>query len=347
VSPVTSKPIGCVDGFTDNELCGWIANCDHPDQPEQVICRSADGREVAFYPFVYREDVIRTIAVTGVFGFAIPLDLLAPLGSGFSVSNRHGTPLRHGVEVTLPPMVPRDRPRPPLHIFLHISKTAGTSLHDTLLRTVLPGEKMLLYPDIVPGISVTKFHQVPLAQRDRLSWIFGHCKFGLDRHVTQPSRYVTFIREPIDRLRSNFAHHLLADTRFEIDGIGLPLATVFNDGLSEECDNVMTRVLAGVGREMVPLGQVGDDEVEIALNNVRRRFCFVGRQSQAGADTLTLLRHLGLPSAPLSLENVTASIDVAESIAIDWKRIAARNRPDVRLYSRLEHEGLVSRILGG
>jgi hypothetical protein len=84
------------------------------------------------------------------------------------------------------------------------------------------------------------------------------------------------------------------------------------------------------------------------LGNVRRHFCFVGRQDRASSDTLTLQRHLGLPLTALSVENVTDSInhrEVSESIGIDWDRIVARNHPDIALYLRLEQEGLISRIL--
>jgi hypothetical protein len=217
-------------------------------------------------------------------------------------------------------------------------------LRNTLMRTVRPGEQLLIYPDTVPGISMVKFHQIPLHQRDRLSWIFGHCKFGIDRHVTQPSKYIAFVREPMNRLRSNYAHHVAARTRFEIDGVSLRLATVFNDGLSEECDNLMTRVFAGVGRGLVPLGHLGQDEVELAMANVRRHFLFVGRIERADADTMALQSHLNLPLNPLSMDNVTEA-RAKEFEAPNWTRIAERNRADILLYSRLEREGLLSRVL--
>ena len=341
--------IGCVDGVIENELRGWIINRDYPDRLEQVICRNPKGQELAFRPFTFREDVVRAMSVTGVFGFAIPLDLLASFGPVCSVLDRQGNTLENGADITLPSKSPPCRLPGTLNIFLHISKTAGTSLRNTLTQTVPPGEVLLIYPGAAPGISVARFHQLPLHQRNRLSWVFGHCKFGLDRHVTQLSRYITFIREPLDRLRSNFAHHAAAGTQFEIDGISLRPATVFNDGLSEEFDNVMTRVLAGVGREVVPLGQVGEDEVEIALTNVRRHFAFIGRQSHAAADTLALQSYLKLPLNELTMDNVTlptSRYDATELAAVDWERVTARNRADLLLYSGLERENLVSRVLG-
>ncbi len=343
-----ARYIGCVDGFVDGELRGWIIDRDQPDVLQPIVCRNREGRELTFRPFTYREDVAAVMGVPGVFGFAVPEDLLLPLGAVFSVADKRGALLENGTEVTLPAIPPAAKAKKPLHIFLHISKTAGTSLRNTLLRSVPPGEQLLIYPGLIPGLSLPKSLSIPLAQRDRLAWVFGHCHFGFDRIVTQPSRYVTFIREPLERLRSNFAHHAAAGSEFEIDGIPLRPASVINDGLSEEFDNVMTRVLAGFGRDLVPLGRVGENEVEIALSNVRRHFALVGRHSQADADTALLQDYLGLPRDKLTVDNVTPATfqyDAAELAAVDWDRVAERNQADFSLYSRLEQEGLVSRIL--
>lgn len=337
---------GCVDGVIDGELRGWLINLGDPGRIEPVVCRGQDGQELSFTPFVFRADVNAAMDLSGVFGFAIPVDLLAPLRRVVSVCGRNGVPLENGSSVALPPAATVARSG--LTIFLHISKTAGTSLRNTLMRTVPPGELLLIYPGTTPGLSVARSHRVTLPQRDRLRWVFGHVKYGFDRHVTQPCRYVTFIREPLDRLRSNFAHHAAYGTEFELGGIRVSPATVLNDGLSEEFDNVMTRVLTGFGHDVVPLGEMGEDEVQLALANVRRHFSFVGRHSQADDDTAALQGHFGLPAFPLTVDNVTPDTrqyGAAEMTAVDWNRVAARNNADLLLYSRLEQEGLVSRVL--
>ena len=222
--------------------------------------------------------------------------MLKGLGDCVTVTRSDGEIIASGESVAIPARSARKRAASELNIFLHISKTAGTSLRNTLLSAVPAGEQLLIYPG-TPGIPVQRFHQIPLRQRSELRWIFGHCKFGLDRFVTQPSRYVTFVREPQDRLRSNFAHHAAAGTEFDIDGERVAAATVINEGLSEEFDNVVTRVIAGLGKEHVPLGCMGADEVALAMVNVRRHFLFVGQHSRMDADTATLRTHLGLPGA--------------------------------------------------
>ena len=140
----------------------------------------------------------------------------------------------------------------------------------------------------------------------------------------------------------------MARTVFTHEGRPVDLRTAFNENLSEEFDNVMTRVLAGCGQDQVPLGRVGAAEVEQAVLNVRRDFCFVGRQSRAADDTVKLQQYLGLPEDPLAVDNVTPPLDArAQTLmaALDWGGANQRNNADQMLVERLEDEGLLSRVL--
>jgi hypothetical protein len=339
--------LGCVDGIRGNELHGWIMNKDDPQRPEPIICSGPNQETHIAYPFTFRKDVVQATGVDGVFNFAIPLALLRSLGRTCSISHRFGFPLDHGAQISLPELSRPCQYDTPLNIFLHIPKTAGTSLRNTLLRTVPASEVMLIYPCRRPGKD-KRFHRIPLSQRNHLTWLFGHCHFGFFRYVTKSSRYITFAREPMARLRSNVTHHIAADTDFDLSGIRIDIETMFNEGLSEEFDNVLTRSLAGLGRDDVPLGQVGDDEVELAITNVRRHFCFVGQQSRAREDTCTLQDFLGLPADELSADNVTPQLNDEEYSTIkmlDRDKVSRRNRPDQLLYARLEQEGLFSTVL--
>ncbi len=343
-----SGSVGVVDGIVGGEVCGWLANQDDDDRIEPVICRGG-GRQLAFMPFTFREDVVAALGKEGVFGFAIPLGLLAPLGRKVTLSDRFGNVLAHGDALAMPPATPDEKHRPPTRIFLHIPKTAGTSLRNTLLRNVPAGEYLLVYPGRMPGLSLQRALTIPLCQRDHLSWVFGHCGFGFHRYLTRACRYITFIREPMARLRSNIHHHAAAGTPFDVQGVSVRPSAMFNEGLSDEFDNLMTRLLSGLGTHEIPLGRMGADEVEIAVHNVREHFDFVGLQAQAAVDTATLQRALGLAVAPLSADNVTPPENRygdEELARVDWQAVAERNRADRLLYHRLQREHLVSRMFG-
>jgi hypothetical protein len=347
---MTHPVAGFVDGIINGELRGWLLDRKRLQHKAQVFCRFPSGRSLAFSSLWYRPDVADAEHVAGVFGFAIPVDLLTPWGNVCDVIDNMQFLLSNGANISLPTapsVAPSVAPSGPINIFVHIPKTAGTSLRSNLLGEVPPGEKALIYPGD-PGVSEIRFHQIPFYQRNRLRWIFGHVQVGIDRYLSGSSRYITFIREPLARLRSNLNHHLVNETDFKFNGVRLRTSTVLNEGLSEEFDNVMTRAIAGLGSQQVPLGQLNESHVEIAMSNVSRLFSFVGQQSNGMHDLNILRSHLELPSKQLSLENFTAPLlphHDLEIARVDWERVGLRNFADRLLYERLLDEGLVSRIL--
>jgi hypothetical protein len=339
--------VGVVDGVIDGELRGWIINKKRSQQSAQVCCHFASGKILSFSSFWYRSDVAESERIPGVFGFAIPVDLLRPMGQTCDVTDMMHVALSNGTSINLPD-APNFAPIDPINIFLHIPKTAGTSLRSNLLGDISPGEKALIYPGD-PGITEMRFHQIPFYQRNRLKWIFGHTHVGIDRYVGRASRYITFIREPLARLHSNFNHHLFNESLFEFGGVQVRPSTVINEGLSEEFDNVMTRVIAGLGSQKVNLGYINESHVDLAVSNVTKLFSFVGLHSDVAHDLASLQMHLGLPARQLNIENTTPPLSShhdSEVAVVDWDRVYRRNNADSLLYRRLIDERLVSRVLG-
>ncbi len=106
-----------------------------------------------------------------------------------------------------------DMARPPTKplYFLHIPKTAGTSLTSYLDRQFEPEQifPFQLWPDYLEGLE-----REPIgfaAKSDHYTFYRGHFGFGLVEEVARPISVVTFLREPRALLRSLF-NHLLTDT---------------------------------------------------------------------------------------------------------------------------------------
>jgi hypothetical protein len=78
--------------------------------------------------------------------------------------------------------------------FMHIPKTAGTSLRYLLEREYRP-HLGVYYPPHVPD---------SLPSDTEYQAVTGHFKWGF--HGTQPARYVTFLREPLKQLVSHYRH---------------------------------------------------------------------------------------------------------------------------------------------
>lgn len=78
----------------------------------------------------------------------------------------------------------------PIVVFTHIPKTSGTSFRKSLVEPNVPAE--LIYP--YPG--ARRF----LAERRRgRAFIWGHVPYGVHVALRREVRYVTFLRDPIDR----------------------------------------------------------------------------------------------------------------------------------------------------
>ena len=83
--------------------------------------------------------------------------------------------------------------------FLHIPKTAGTSVNDILRLQVNPGE-FFSFPDkniLTPDMSI-------IIQKAKI--VRGHRMYDLQQFFTRRPHVMTMLRNPYDRVISNYAH---------------------------------------------------------------------------------------------------------------------------------------------
>ena len=347
-----SRIIGHFDIITDDAVVGWAADLDRPAGMEEVICRGANGDTRRFRTFCHRQDVCEALGLAGKFGFAIPLSAVRHLGPVISLAGCDGTVLQHGETVRLPgpPNLATDTVRDdderPVHVLLHIPKTAGTSIRSALIAGIPQAETVLLYPGDVLGLTLDELNLLPFHQRRAFRVAMGHTYFGIAKYLPRRAEYITVLREPLARLRSNFHHHVASGTRFEVRGVALETAEVTSRSLTEEFDNLMTRTIAGIASDVVPIGMVGEKDVELALHNIRTVFRFVGLTGQLNEMFPTLCAILGIRSGPLEILNIRHTADPGSlEDDVDWEAAMHRNRFDQMLYDRVRDEGLSGKDL--
>jgi tetratricopeptide (TPR) repeat protein len=95
--------------------------------------------------------------------------------------------------VSLPPA---SAPRP--HVFVHIPKTAGLAVNDILDRNEAPGRLAHYWGDVPDA---------DLPRLQAMGTISGHFPWGLHARLGRACTYVTFLREPLERLLSHYAYH--------------------------------------------------------------------------------------------------------------------------------------------
>lgn len=331
------QTVGYVDGVSGGDIIGWARNLDDPNTLAEIKI-VADSRHVfKWKPTHYRPDVCHNCGEEGIFGFYVPIPFLLNFGSKFSFYTADGHLLSEG-HIEIPPesgfeVGPVSVPE--CNIYLHIQKTMGTSIVNLIHHSLEKSRFLSIYPRF--GLSIPQFINLPLLQKRTLGLILGHTSFGIDRYLGNCASYITVVREPISRVRSNLFHVLGSiGPKCSISGVEYALDKVVNSGLADEFDNLQVRMIAGLYEGEVSLDKVKFDDAHLAIHNLENRFKYVGAFENFDETSKNLLRSLGLYEQELPhLNEVKPDImqkyqDVVERI--DWDRVRMRHLPEITLY---------------
>ena len=89
-------------------------------------------------------------------------------------------------------------------IFVHIPKTAGTTFAAILERNFRASRIVSVYPNF--GITTSELRALPDETRATMECVKGHFDYGIHRDLGRPFRYVTFLRHPVEQVRSRYNH---------------------------------------------------------------------------------------------------------------------------------------------
>lgn len=222
-------------------------------------------------------------------------------------------------------------------IFLHIPKAAGSTLHSILEREYDPEET---YTTEGPGlVREARFAELPLAVRARYRLIKGHMYFGIHRHVPNPSRYVTVIRHPVERVVSHYWYvrrwqgHRLHERVCTAD---MTLEEYVSSRVTRELNNGQVRNLVGPGHLSVEYGQCDESMLSQAFENLEKWFAVVGIAERFDETLLVMRRELAWKKWPFYVaKNVSRrSTRIDELPGRVVRRIERDNELDLELYER-------------
>ena len=97
--------------------------------------------------------------------------------------------------------------------------------------------------------SVGEFKKLPEALRERIIVLKGHLYFGLHEFLPRPSTYITILRDPVDRVISNYYYVLRTPSHYlhhEIRSQGMSLREYLRSEMNPQLDNAQRRLLSGV-----------------------------------------------------------------------------------------------------
>lgn len=130
-------------------------------------------------------------------------------------------------------------------IYLHIPKTGGTTLHSVLSQRYSRDATFRYVGPDAEGA----FRQLSQARQQSIKLMRGHFPFGLHKLIERPSFYVTFLRDPIDRVVSLYYNGIRRpDHKFQRLGLtpDMSLLDFIHSGIAEDrVNNGQTWYLSG------------------------------------------------------------------------------------------------------
>jgi hypothetical protein len=230
----------------------------------------------------------------------------------------------------------------PLVVFVHIPKTAGGTVR-AMLSATASGPKVIDSGNFFKGTdhALEKIgRKMRIAERATdQAVVIGHVPYGAYRaRLPMEARYVTFLREPVDRVVSHFYRHVMNwDGRAKVRFGGVEsLERALTDthlpeisNLQPALNNLQTRCLCS---DPEPLGRLPESALEEAKDNLRR-FAFVGIQERFTESLALFQDTLGLTLTPAPDRHVNLYRPSVDDVDPEERRlIEEHNRLDADLY---------------
>lgn len=233
-----------------------------------------------------------------------------------------------------------NKERYPTIIFLHIPKTAGSSLR-TIVYRQYSNETVFQFYDPLDNHRKSRDELVERLKTGKppLRLIIGHMGFGIHKYLDGPFSYFTMLRDPIERTISTYyyirhysSHPLNAQARCQsLDEFV---------GSYETIDNNMTRFLSQVKlqsqlsqQQIIPPGQCTREMLDCAKQNLKQYFKVVGLVERFDESLLLFKQAFGWHNIFYKKMNVNKKRLQRQNIpAATLHKIERANELDLELY---------------
>lgn len=230
-----------------------------------------------------------------------------------------------------------DSSNDPALIFLHIPKTAGTTLNRIIEWQYDPRRIYTVDPHQIRA-TVARLKTLPEKRRRHLQVVRGHFIYGIHDCLPQGGTYITILRDPVKRVLSSYQFILRRPLhplhrKLKRKGVGVKEFLEF----TANRQNLQTKMLAGVSY----VGPCDDSTFAQAKENLEKSFRVVGISERFQDSLLLIATSFGWNIPYYENRKVTKTRLTFDPGVIEL--ISDLNRHDIALYqyglARLE-EGL-------
>ncbi len=221
----------------------------------------------------------------------------------------------------------------PLLFYIHVPKTAGTTMKMII-------EWLYRWPEIFWVNKAQpieeKVNQLNEKQIRNLKIVAGHRPYGMHQYFpAEDYQYFTFIREPVDRVISQY-YYLKRSPKHKlypyVNNPNYSLKRLIEENHFQNF-NIQTHWLTGMPKSYFQEGHQNQETIDLALDNIKRDFAFVGLNDHFDEGLVILKRLFGWSTPFYAMKNVTKSRDKQADFSQETiDLIKEKNQMDVRIY---------------
>jgi hypothetical protein len=161
-------------------------------------------------------------------------------------------------------------------IFTHIPKTGGSTLR-SIINNQYSNNEVIVSKNMSHEQFVAIWKQITPEKRKKIKIIQGHLFYGFHKYLNSNCKYITIVRNPIDRLISLYYHVLKTpshrDYKLIKNGNTGIQDYIKTEAPKSEVDNAQTRWI--LNDKKTPRGKINNSHLEKAKKIIKKRYLHI------------------------------------------------------------------------
>lgn len=224
-------------------------------------------------------------------------------------------------------------------VFLHIPKAAGSSLRGIMKEHYSSSQTHRVYGWRCQR-KYDKFTAFPREKKKRIRYIEGHMRFGIHEYVPGPCAYMTFLRDPVQRLLSHYYYIFTRPNHYQyglVVGNNMSFDEFIASDSSRDAHNRQVFSTAGLSAQEFSALEEPREALDMARRNIEKHFALVGFSEHFDTSLLLLKLAMGWDTFPFYVRrNVTKNTSSRSSVSASTiERIREYNSLDWQLYREM------------